>query len=243
MRDIKLHILGSGYAGNCYLLEGEGECLILECGIRVREVKKALRFDLRNVVGCIATHRHTDHIGHLREFLEANIPIYTNDETVEAVEVIYGELLHGVPEKKPFCLGGFRITPFYVPHDGTACFAYQIIHEETGKLLFLTDLEYCRPTFSDVSQILVEANYSRELLDSGDPNWEHVTKGHMELGTTIDFLKVNANPMLRNVVLLHLSDSHSATEYFTERVKEAIPRAKVYVADAGMEILLDKEPF
>jgi len=217
--------------------------LILECGIRVQEVKKALNFDLRKVVGCIVTHGHNDHVGYLKGFLQANIPIYTNDETVEKVEVVYGELLHGVLEKRPFFLGGFRITPFYVPHDGTPCFAYQIIHEEIGNMLFLTDLEYCKYKFKDVSQILVEANYSKDIINQDNPNFDHVIKGHMDLQTTLDFLYTNANPSLMNVVLLHLSDSNSDSEMFYAKAKEVVPRANVYVADAGMEIELNKKPF
>lgn len=184
-----------------------------------------------------------DHCKYLQDVLGANIPIYTNDETVEKVEVVYGELLRGVPEKRPFQLGGFRITPFYVPHDGTACFAYQIIHEEMGKLLFLTDLEYCRYKFKDVSQILVEANYSKEIISQENPNYTHIVKGHMELETTLDFLKANDNPALRNVVLLHLSDRNSDEEMFVERAQEAVAGVNVFAADAGMKITLNKEPF
>lgn len=240
---MKLICLGSSSAGNCYLLENATECLMIECGIPIKEVKKAMNFNVRKIVGCIASHRHNDHVGHLKEVLECGIPIYTNDETVESVEVIYGELLHGVPEKKHFMLGNFKITPFYVPHDNTPCFAYRIYHEETGKLLFLTDLEYCKYKFKDVSQILVEANYSKDIINQDNPNFEHVARGHMELETTLGFLNTNVNPSLMNVVLLHLSDSNSNSEYFSQKVKETVPSANVYVADKGMEIELNKEPF
>ena len=238
-----LRVLGSSSSGNCYLLENETECLMIECGIPIKEVKKAMNFNMRKIVGCIASHRHNDHIRHLKEVLECGIPIYTNDETVEAAEVIYGELLHGVPEKKPFILGNFKITPFYVPHDNTPCFAYQIYHEDIGKLLFLTDLEYCKYRFKDVSQILVEANYSKDIINQDNPNFEHVSRGHMELNTTLGFLCTNDNPSLMNVVLLHLSDSNSNSEYFSQKVKEIVTSASVYVADKGMEIELNKEPF
>ena len=238
-----LRVLGSSSSGNCYLLENETECLMIECGIPIKEVKKAMNFNMRKIVGCIASHRHNDHIRHLKEVLECGIPIYTNDETAESVEVIYGELLHGVPEKKSFMLGNFKITPFYVPHDNTPCFAYQIYHEEIGKLLFLTDLEYCKYRFKDVSQILVEANYSKDIINQDNPNFEHVARGHMELNTTLGFLSTNVNPSLMNVVLLHLSDSNSNSEYFSQKVKEIVPSANVYVADKGMEIELNKEPF
>ena len=238
-----LRVLGSSSSGNCYLLENETECLMIECGIPIKEVKKAMNFNMRKIVGCIASHGHQDHIHCLEDVLKCGIPIYTNDETAESVEVIYGELLYGVPEKKPFMLGNFKITPFYVPHDNTPCFAYQIYHEEIGKLLFLTDLEYCKYRFKDVSQILVEANYSKDIINQDNPNFEHVARGHMELNTTLGFLNTNANPSLMNVVLLHLSDSNSNSEYFSQKVKEIVPGANVYVADKGMEIELNKEPF
>ena len=161
-----LKCLGSSSAGNCYLLENETECLMIECGIPIKEVKKAMNFNIRKIVGCITTHRHNDHIGHLEDVLKCGIPIYTNDETVEAVEVIYGELLHGVPEKRPFTLGNFKITPFYVPHDDTPCFAYQICHEEIGKLLFPHRFEYYKYIFKDINQIMIEANYSKDIIKS-----------------------------------------------------------------------------
>lgn len=76
-----------------------------------------------------------------------------------------------------------------------------------------------------------------------DPNYEHVCRGHMELETTLEFLKVNKSMDLRNVVLLHLSDDNSDAEMFAARAKEVVGMADVYVADKEMEIELNKEPF
>ena len=90
---------------------------------------------------------------------------------------------------------------------------------------------------------IIEANYSKDIINQDNPNFDHVCRGHMELRTTLDFLNTNDNPSLMNVVLLHLSDSNSNSEYFSQKTKELIPRANVYVADKGMEIELNKEPF
>ena len=46
-----LKCLGSSSAGNCYLLENETECLMIECGIPIKEVKKAMNFNIRKIVG------------------------------------------------------------------------------------------------------------------------------------------------------------------------------------------------
>lgn len=54
-----LKVLGSSSTGNCYLLQSsEGETLIIECGINIREIKKALNFNIRNVAGVLISHEH-----------------------------------------------------------------------------------------------------------------------------------------------------------------------------------------
>lgn len=56
---MKLKVLGSGSNANCYLLQSNsGETLIIECGVHLKEIKKALNFNMRNVVGCLISHEH-----------------------------------------------------------------------------------------------------------------------------------------------------------------------------------------
>ena len=47
--NMKLKVLGSGSSGNCYLLESDTECLILEAGLPFMEVKKALNLSLIHI--------------------------------------------------------------------------------------------------------------------------------------------------------------------------------------------------
>lgn len=127
--------------------------------------------------------------------------------------------------------------------NGSGKYGFLISHPEMGRLLYITDTELIKWRFYDVHQILVEANYSKKIIQEDDPNYEHVCRGHMELETTLEFLKVNKSMDLRNVVLLHLSDDNSDAELFAARAKEVVGMADVYVADRGMEIELNKEPF
>ena len=62
----------------------------------------------------------------------------------------YIELLKGVPEKKWFHCGEFKVMGFYVPHDDTPNFGFLIEHEEMGRLLYMTDLEYCPYSFRNL---------------------------------------------------------------------------------------------
>ncbi len=54
----RIKILSSGSHGNCYLLESNGEILILDCGIPMKDIKIGLDFDLRRVSGVLVTHSH-----------------------------------------------------------------------------------------------------------------------------------------------------------------------------------------
>lgn len=53
-----LTVIGSGSSGNCYLLRCGNETLILDCGRRFKEVKIALGFNIRQIVGAVVTHEH-----------------------------------------------------------------------------------------------------------------------------------------------------------------------------------------
>ena len=123
------------------------------------------------------------------------------------------------------------------------CYGFLISHPEMGRLLYITDTELIKWRFYDIHQILVEANYSKKIIQEDDPNYEHVCRGHMELETTLEFLKVNKSMDLRNVVLLHLSNDNSDAELFAARAKEVVGMADVYVADRRLEVELNKEPF
>ena len=43
---MKMNILGSSSKGNCYVLQNDSEAIIIEAGISLAEVKKALGWDL-----------------------------------------------------------------------------------------------------------------------------------------------------------------------------------------------------
>lgn len=55
---MEMRVLGSGSSGNSYLLSSANQVLILEAGISISEVKKALNFDLSKVVGVCVSHAH-----------------------------------------------------------------------------------------------------------------------------------------------------------------------------------------
>lgn len=244
---MQLKVIGSGSSGNSYILENETEALIIEAGLPFLEVKKALNFNIMKIVGVIVSHEHLDHAQYIKQYMRAGISVYTAFETQTALEVITGERTTAIPPLKKCQIGKFTVTPFNVPHDtDIECYGYLIEHEEMGKLLFMTDLEYCRYNFAKqgINHILIESNYSMDLVDCDEPNYEHRLRGHMSLDTALKFISTNDNPMLLNVVLIHLSDKSGNPALFTEETKKTIEYgANVYVARKGLEVDLNLCPF
>lgn len=227
---MKLHCLDSGSSGNCYILENKTEALIIEAGISFKEVKIALDFNISKIVGVIASHIHSDHSKAVSEYEKAGIPVFKPFESEMERQVRkYGE---------------FVIKSFPLVHD-VPCFGFLVCHPECGRVLYISDTEYVKYRFKNLSNILVEANYSKDLLsESGEAaeKRNHVLSGHMEIGTTCEFLRVNQNLELRNVMLLHLSEYNADSDKFRDMASRVVD-CPVYIAKKGLEVDLSFCPF
>lgn len=237
-----LKVIGSGSSGNGYAIETDNEILLLEAGCRAKEVKEAINFQVSKIVGMFITHSHKDHCEYIRQYMDLGFPIYTNEETQGFILIKYGKnAVTGIPEMKAIHAGNFKVTGFYLPHNGTPCFGYYIEHPEIGRMVFLTDFEVCEWNFKTkkLNHILIEANYSNELIDYSFPNAKHILLGHCELETSLDFIESNITDSLKNVILLHLSDRNSDEKEFCSAVQSIVgPVVNVAIAGKGKEIRL-----
>lgn len=239
---MKLKVLSSGSSGNGYILESDTEALIIEAGVPLKDVKVALGFNVRKIVGVICSHRHGDHFQYVKEYLKSGLKVVVPEDCLNDEIVKYGNLFVQHPM---FCrdLGKFHINAFDLVHD-VECLGFHVQHPDIGTLLYASDTEYIKYRFKNLNHILVEANYSDDLIDNEAVNREHVLRGHMSLQTALDFISTNDNPALRNVVLLHLSDKNSDSEQFLQKTKETVKYgADCYIAEKGLEVDLNLCPF
>ena len=226
--DIKLICLGSGSSGNCYLLESDTECLVIEAGISFMEVKKALDFNIRKIVGVVATHCHQDHCKFVPEYEKSGIKVFKPYICEDSAKTICN-------------FGNFTIKAFPLVHD-VPCYGFWIHHSEMGKMVYITDTEYCKPVFRGLNHILIEANYADETINKYIPNYEHVLQGHMNLKNTLEFIKKNDNPALRDVMLCHLSEQNAHAEFFGDKAEEITDKV-VNVAKKGLWVDYSLVPF
>lgn len=246
---MQLTILGSSSAGNSYILHNEQEALLIECGVRFVKIKEAMGFDFSRVVGCLVTHEHGDHCKAIKDVLSAGIEVYSSAGTLKAAGVDSHHRVHAL-DNLPVQIGGFRIMAFSVKHDCADPVGFLIDHEETGLILFLTDTYFIPYTFPGLNNILVEANYSQEILDarlkSGvTPAFlrDRVLSSHMSLKTCKELLAANDLSNVNNIVLIHLSDSNSDARQFKREVELQTGKT-VHIAAPGLTIQnFNKTPF
>lgn len=244
-----LTVIGSGSSGNAYLLENEEEALLIECGVKISEIKKALNFSFKKVSGALCSHFHGDHSIAVNDLMKSGINVWTSEATHEAMGTTMHHRACMLPEWKLQKIGNFKVKAFNVDHDGVPCYGFLIYHPECGRVLFATDCKYIPGTFDKLSNIIIEANYDQKIIDRKvaegmNPKFlrNRVLRSHMSLDTCIGALRANDLSMVNNIVLIHLSDSNSHAVNFKKAVERATGRT-VTVAENGLRMNFDKVGF
>lgn len=237
----RLIVLATGSKGNGYILTNGEDTLLIEAGARYKEMLAGLDYKIETVNGMIVSHEHKDHSKYIEQYLKKGLLVHMPRSMKNNLDLSYVYNAISVDIGVTYELGNFTIKPFELVHS-VDCLGYYIYHKDLGKMLFITDTEYIKYRFNKlgINHIIVEANYSKELLNRGKVNSNHVLKGHMEINTTTNFLKENDTDSLKNVVLVHLSDSNSDERLFYELTTKVVHEGvRVTIASAGLSVPLD----
>lgn len=243
---MKLRVLSTGSKGNCYILSSDsGENLIVEAGVKIMEIKKALNFDLSGVSGCLLSHEDGDHSKAAIDIMKCGINLYTSKGTLEALKLLDHYRSHAIRSGQAVQIGGFKVLPFDTVHDVAEPHGYLIKHEEMGTMLFLTDTHYSKYKFNGVNFMVVEANFCEDILDTKSSKSflrERILNSHMSLQNLLGMLDANDTSKVAKIVLIHLSDSNSNESEFVEKVQAAtgIP---TFAAKNGDNYELNINPF
>lgn len=236
---MKLHIIGSSSAGNCYLFtDNEGKTLIVECGVRFEKIKQALNFDLSNVVAALITHEHGDHCKGAQDAAKHGIDLWATAGTLKGLK-FNSHRFQPMVIGKAYKIGPFDVIAFDTHHNTIEPCGFLIRHKEMGTTLFLTDTTYCNYRFPGLTNILIEANYSEAIIDStlADKKFlrDRVITDHMSIETCLRTLKANDLRKVNNIVLIHLSDRNSDAKDFKKQIEDSTCKT-VTIAEAGLTI-------
>jgi phosphoribosyl 1,2-cyclic phosphodiesterase len=231
---ITIQSFGSSSAGNCYLITDGHTDLLLEAGIRFSDIRKALDFRVSRLAGCLITHNHGDHIKAATDLAKAGVNIYSSQGTFDAAK-ISGHRFKPVKAMEQYVVATWTIMPFPVEHDAEEPYGYLLANQDGDKLAFITDSYFCRYTFSGLTHLMLECNYSLKILDENiaigrvHPAMRpRLLRSHFSLENVKDFLRANDLSKLQEVHLLHLSDNNSNEALFKREVQQ-ITGKPVYV--------------
>lgn len=241
---MNLKVINSNSKGNCYILETQTQSLILDCGVSLKEIQKALNFDLSKVCGCLVTHEHLDHAKSVQALMMIGVHVYSSKGTFEKLGMLDLNpriLKHTITRK----IGDFFIRPFSVEHDAVEPLGFLIQHIPTGeKLLFATDTFYIRYKFQKLDYVILECNYIKDILDKNvslgyipEAFKKRLLTSHFSLDNVKKFLSANDISSVKKIVLIHLSDGNSDAKRMKDEIEE-LAQIETVIADKNMDIEL-----
>src|SRR5690625_5828746 len=80
---INIKTSASGSSGNAYLIDDAHTQLLLECGIRFKDIQIALDFKTSSIAGCLISHEHKDHTKGLKDVIRAGIDVFASQGTID----------------------------------------------------------------------------------------------------------------------------------------------------------------
>ena len=176
-----------------------------------------------------------DHSKAVKEIMRAGIDCYMSRDTAEALG-ISGHRLNIIKSKQQFRIGTWTILPFETQHDAAEPLGFLLANQDGEKLLYATDTYFIRYRFQGLTHIMIEANYSMDILkrnvEAGLVPKElksRILKSHFSLENVKKFLLANDLSKVQEIWLLHLSDGNSDAERFKREVMELTGKL-VYIA-------------
>ena len=231
---MEIKALASSSSGNCYFISDGKTNLLIESGININKIRKHI--DLTSLAGCLITHEHKDHSKSAKEIAKY-CNVYSSALTLELLDFgTYNFRKKQVEEKQIYNIGTFKVIPFKTEHDAIDPFGYLIASTiNNEKLLFATDTYYIKHKFKGLNYIMIECNYSKEILDQNIDkgnilkiNSNRLIRSHFELNNVKKFLEAQDLSKVKQIYLLHLSDGNSDEKLFKREI-QAITGKEVIV--------------
>ena len=211
---MKLKILGTGSKGNCYVIQGYEETLILECGVDINTILKGIGFNVKGV-SCLLTHEHKDHSGAYKKILDLGIPLITSDGTAKALGLRRTQYTSADSLRWKADSREFSITAFDTFHDCNEPLGFFITHNISGRtILFATDTGEMPDLFFEPDVFMIEANYDLDtLVDNVSNNStnkalaERISDNHLSLEQAYNFIVENGGKG-KMIIPLHASSNN-----------------------------------
>lgn len=213
-------MIASGSTGNAYLINDGTTSVLMDAGVPLKQIQAACGYHLNQIKSCFVSHSHKDHCKAADKLAERGINVYLAADTLQEIKG-QGHRFKVIHPQQQIEVGSLIVMPFALEHDVTN-YGYLVASKTTKeKLVYITDTAYCRYRFTGLTHIMIEANYDREIMRNNvqdgkmpDSLRGRIIESHMSIDTALEFIKANQQPSLRQIYLLHLSNSNSLADNF-----------------------------
>ena len=228
---ISVKVLGSGSKGNCYLISDGETSLLLDAGLSGKALQEGTGFALHSLEGCLITHTHSDHIKGANWLAKRCVHLYGHPSCKEQCPT-----LEAMVKGKPEMIGTWIVRAFAVEHDAP-CYGFLLVSVYAGeRLVYVTDAARIPYKFQGVDYWMVEANYSRQIMEQKLSEYmilpslsERIMACHMSIESLAEYFKDVDLTQTKEIWLLHLSDTNSNAAEF-RRMIQALTSARVRIA-------------
>ena len=222
---INFQTYASGSSANLYTIDDGRTRIMIEMGLPIKEIKKALNFELSGISGALLSHAHDDHAHGAADVLRAGVDVYTSPGTVRALD-LSGHRIKPVSPGKQFTIGTWTILPFEAQHDAPEPLSFLMANQDGDKFLFATDTFYIAHKFRGLTGMAVECNYSLPLLTENLESGlvplalkNRILKSHFSLDNVKKFLAANDLSGVREIHLIHLSSTNADPAFFKSEIE------------------------
>lgn len=222
---MKFSLLCSGSKGNCCVIQGNSETIVIDCGSTKRYLTESFNtigIDYSQVDALLLTHDHSDHISQINLFSNRNI--YAPFSLKSGMESYRVSPYHG------FKIGSFSILPIALSHDTDINVGY-VFDDGFEKLVYITDTGYVKESdfglISGAEYYIFESNHDPEtLMKTKRPYFlkQRILSdtGHLSNEDSAFILQKVITTKTREIVLAHLSEEANTPQIALDVMKGAL---------------------
>ncbi len=246
---MRISVLASGSNGNAAVVEADGTCLLLDCGISCRQLvtrMQALGIDPGRIDAVLLTHEHDDHVKGLEVFLRRHpVPVLATAGTVQgmAAPPAGAEALTPGREVRLWAL---TVLPVPTSHDAREPVGF-VLENDGYRVGYVTDTgvvtQLLVERLAGCHALLLECNHDRDMLRVGPYPWPLKQRiasrtGHLSNEQSCGALERLVHSGLEVVVGMHLSQTNNSPHLVTRELAAVLSGSGVRLAVASQHAAL-----
>jgi phosphoribosyl 1,2-cyclic phosphodiesterase len=238
-RLLEVTSFGSGSSGNALLLRTAGAVLLVDCGVGVRRLLRALEgvgLSMADVDALLVSHEHSDHIRELPRFVSQGTVVLSTRGSARAANVPtrqWKETCAGHPVQ----VGDIEVVAIPVCHDAVDPCGF-LIRSSAGAVTVVTDLGCPSPAAAEAIAesrlVVLEANHDEAMLRRG-PYPAHLQRrilsdsGHLSNAGCADLLvrAIQGSAQPPTVWLAHLSETNNRPHLAKQTVQRRLTQVGI----------------